>query len=844
MQTIIDNKAQYTPVIQQYLTQKELAGENLLLFRLGDFYEAFFEDAEILARELEITLTSRPDSGSGTGRIPMAGIPVRSMNNYLTKLLKSGHKVAICEQLTTGQNHTHKGPIERQITRILTPGNLTESEFLDSSLNSYLASIYPLDKSDQWGFAYLDVSTSEIYISELSTIDIIHEIEKINPAELIIPIRKVRDKTTQIISNELIIPDGLNCVNLASSITERNIDTCFQIQYAYNHFGESQINGMGCKDYKAGLSALGALIDYLEFTHKDTLSTLKNIRTYQPANYLQIDKYSIKNLELFETVRTRESKYSLFYFINQYIKTKMGSRLMNHWLKYPLIKLEEIQNRQNAITELISQQANIQTLQSQLQHLNDLERLSLKLERGNVTPRDLGYIRDSLDSLLSLLQQQVVFHNSLLNFELSSNILNLIELLKSSLNHILPIHINDGGIFQQGYNTELDELRQLTDNNEQWLKSYEAEQRLLTGIKSLKVTFNKATGYYIEISKTMAKDLPEEYIIKQNLTNNNRYITDKLSEYQNKILNAESQLLNIESQLFMFLRESLKSYSAEINDLSKKIAQIDCLASLAHLAITHNYCCPNINNSNDINILNGRHIIVENTVSAGQFISNNLQFNKDFNLMILTGPNMSGKSTFMKQNALLIIMAQIGSYIPATQATIGIVDKIFTRIGANDNLSAGESTFMVEMLETGYLLNNLTERSLVILDEIGRGTSTYDGVAIAWSIVEYIAKFHTRCIFATHYHELNILESMFTNVQNYQVNVKKDSKTGELIFLHQVQQGGTNKSYGIEVAQMAGLPQQVINRANQIITQMNKNSFAIKKQKLFDESLEQIKLSF
>ncbi|MDX1920117.1 MAG: DNA mismatch repair protein MutS [Candidatus Caenarcaniphilales bacterium] len=828
----------YTPILQQYLEQRAKTGDAILFFRLGDFYECFFSDAELIAKELEITLTSKGDSAHPGGKVPMAGIPVKSAENYISRLLKAGFKVAVCEQVGDA---TGKGPMKRELVRILTPGTLVESEFLEGEKANYLACIFPSNpnktmskqESELWGLAFVDISTAELKITEVPENQLLLELSRINPSELLFATIRIKDPERITIERKL-CPAGLSESNYSSSTRAINhFDFNVSVDKIKERFGSHSLAGFGCAHFKAGLQALGGLLDYLEYTCNDSLKSLSSIQVYEVNDSLKLDEQSVRNLEIFETMQTRTKKGSLLGLFEENLTTKMGTRMMREWLSYPLLDVSQIRKRQQYIAKLIANQNLLNNLKVLLSQVTDLERLNIKLKTERLNPRELGWIKNTLlilPGLKALLQDIASTPNDeeqpdIFEIKLSNNLIFKAKELDLALQDELPIVSGDSGIFRKGYSEKLDQMKDLVDQNEVWLTNYEAKEKERTNCKFLKVCFNKAAGFYIELTKANKHLAPEDYKIKQNLTNVDRYITKELKDYESQFLLAEANLKSIEQELFIFLRESLSIYCEEIHALSKQIAKIDCFVSLASLAINHNYVAPNVDNSYNLSIKDGRHPVIENLLPKGHFVGNDLwlESRSEQQVIILTGPNMSGKSTFMKQIAILCLMAQIGSYVPAQSAQIGIVDRIFTRIGASDDLSQGQSTFMVEMTETAYLLNNLTERSLVLLDEIGRGTSTYDGVAIAWSVAEYLAKSGPRSIFATHYHEMNGLADIYSQVVNYQVSVHES--TNELIFLHKVLPGGADKSYGIEVARMAGIPKEVLNRAQGIMAQMNaKNS--------------------
>ncbi|MDX1917695.1 MAG: DNA mismatch repair protein MutS [Candidatus Caenarcaniphilales bacterium] len=835
------NSEKYTPVLRQYLEERQRVGDALLLFRLGDFYECFFQDAETLANELELTLTARADQAHPGGKVPMAGIPFRAAEGYITKLLNLGHKVAICEQVGDPNG---KGPMRRELVRVLTPGTMLEGDLL-SEKPAFLAAIAPPHKN-KWGLAFCNIATGEFLVTELSSQELELELSRLAPSELLIATDTTRDDYG-FLQNTRRLPEGLN-LNSSTCETERPIHH-FDLDQAKrqikNRFGEFALEGFGLTDLGSGLGAIGAVLDYLSFTYPESLATLFRIQPYKIDLYLQLDGASLRNLEIFET--SLGKSFSLLELIEKKLNTKAGARLMRDWLSKPLLDLSMIRDRQASIALLMQSPGILSTLSQKLKRLSDLERIAAKLAAKRLNPAELGGLRDTILKLPELIEDlsPLAQVGKLLKISYSVTLWEKTLQLKSALTDEPPLLSNEGGIIREAFSPKLDQLRHIVSNNQNWLGNYENEQRENTGIKSLKVCFNKAAGFYIEIPKTNRTQPPADYHIKQNLTNINRYWTPLLKAHENDFIVAEASLFRMEHELFEFLREDLNPLAPEIKSLGQQLAQLDCLVGLASLALENHYTRPEILKEPVLEIEAGRHPVLEKQLAQGYFTPNDLRLagrdslqppdNQKTQIIILTGPNMSGKSTYMKQNALICIMAQIGSFVPAESAQIGLVDRIFTRIGAGDDLATGQSTFMVEMTETASLLNNFTPSSLILLDEVGRGTSTYDGVAIAWSVIEYLANHGPRVLFATHYHELNDLSELFPQIANFQVAVTEENK--KIFFTHRVIPGGADRSYGIEVARMAGLPSSVISRAQTIMSQMHARSLPARKRQLVKESI-------
>jgi DNA mismatch repair protein MutS len=834
----------YTPVMQQYLKARNgLSGRAVLFFRMGDFYEAFFEDAEEIARELEITLTGRPETNHPQGRIPMAGVPARAVKPYIGRLLERNYKVHIAEQMADPK--TCKGLVPREIVKVYTPGTINELEYLESYQNNFLLAVVADSKKENFGLAYTDISTGEFYVTELKANLLEQEISRVNASEIIVPSIKQKRVQGQIVAEEMV---EINLDHLSSSITPYSKDN-FDIDLARQNLSSVfEINSvdklikdsLGTGSQGLGLMAAGAIIEYLKETQaiqfaENISKNFDVIKTYQVSEYLVMDNATRKNLELIKTL-SGDSQGSFFASIDR-TSSKLGRRKLQNWLLQPLLNISEINARQEAVQELLENVGLSAELRRLLRESYDIDRLSNRLASGLIAPRELISLKDSL---LIVVQISVLMQDirspllTSLKF-IPDSVMSFIREVEAAIKVDPNINITEGGIINLGFNQELDDYISLVEDSETWLRNYEESEKSRTGIK-LKVSFNKVHGYFIETSRLNQNKLPEDYLVKQTMVNSLRAVTQDLQEFEEKINNAESRRNGLEYKIYSDLRLQLSDHAALIKQLAHHVAQLDALLSLATLAREQNYSKPIVDDSFDLEINSGRHSVVEQKLKLGEFVANDLELNKK--IMILTGPNMSGKSTYMRQNALIIILAQMGGFVPASYARIGLVDRIFTRIGASDDLASGQSTFMVEMIETAAILNGMTQRSFIVLDEIGRGTSTYDGVAIAWSIVEYLAKSELksqtnnslelaqepvspRTIFATHYHELANLEHLYPCVNNYQVLVAESNNKIE--FLHKVVAGSANKSYGIEVARLAGLPNSVLERARAINNQLVAN---------------------
>jgi len=796
-----------TPLMTQYNKVKNDYPDTIVLFRVGDFFETFLDDAQTASRVLGITLTKRANGKASS--VPLAGFPHHAIDTYLPKLVKAGYRVAICEQVENPK--FAKGIVKREVIEVVTPGVAFSDKLLDFKKNNYLAAVYL--QNEFAGISFADISTGEFYTYEVIQKQLKDQFGLINPSEIII------SKNQKDIIRPIIEKYSTN-----SRIT-RIDDWIFEYDYAedllLNQFNTKTLKGFGIEKLQLGIVAAGAILSYLKETQKQNLSHLNKISFYNPSDYMLLDSSTKRNLEISFTMQDGNREGSLIAILDK-TSTAMGGRLLKQWVSAPLIKMEPILQRQSAIAELVKNDTLRKNLSNELKEIGDLERLISKVCTGRINPREIVLIKTSLKKipllkqLLDLSSNEVI---SKLNDRLE-DLENLVEKIELAIVDSPPINLNDGGIIRPGFNKELDEIRDISGNAKNWIANLQRSEREKTKIPSLKVSYNKVFGYYIEISNAHKGKAPEYYERKQTLVNSERYITPELKEYEDKILNAEEKIAELEFKIFDEIRKSVSAETLKIQTNARLIAMLDCYTSFADCAVEYNYVKPEINQSDTIEITDGRHPVVERILPADEkFVGNNCVLsNSDNQIIILTGPNMAGKSVFLRQIGLIVMLAQIGSFVPAKSAKIGIVDKIYTRVGASDNISAGESTFLVEMQEAANILNNATNKSLILLDEIGRGTSTFDGISIAWAITEYLHESRSvaaKTLFATHYHELNEMAQLFPRIKNFKVEVREIND--KVIFLHKVSSGGADHSYGIQVAQMAGLPKFVTNRAKQIL---------------------------
>ncbi len=796
-------KTKLTPMMQQYLRIKAQHQDVILFFQLGDFYETFFEDAELAARELDIALTKREDA-------PMAGVPVKRVTSYVNQLLKKGYKVAICEQLQDAD--TAKGLVERDVVRIITPGTVLEEELLERGLNNYIAAVY--QEGEFFGLAYADISTGEFRATDLGISELKNELIRIRPSELVTP--------KGLAPKALLDAEG---PKLALSQLE---PFSFQVQKLLDHFGIVSLDGLGLSGL-AGRSAAG-LLSYLKETQKESLRHLSPPKPYELSRHMGLDPFTQRNLEIVEELRGTGAQATLFNILNHTV-TGMGERLLRQWLLAPLVERTEIECRLDTVEFLLERGLERGELRQLLGRIYDVERLAGRLGAGRVNPRDVLSLRQSLERLPELAahlrswaEQDAPTRFKDFDLQLQSLLLDELRgLLSRAIRDDAPLELKEGNIIREGFSQELDALKAQERMYKRKILELEARERERTQITTLKVGFNTVFGYYLEVSKAAAKRVPPDYHRKQTLANAERFITPELKEYEEKILSAEERSKRLEYELFCQLRDQAASKIFEIQQLARVVAELDVLAALAEVANLNHYVRPRFTERHEISIRAGRHPMVEKLLSGGQFVPNDLFLGERDYLVVLTGPNMSGKSVYLRQVALICLMAQIGSFVPAQEAVLPVVDRIFARVGASDMLAAGYSTFMVEMLETANILNNATERSLIILDEMGRGTSTFDGVSIAWAVAEHLAaKVRAKTLFATHYHELTKLAERVAGIKNMNVQVKEYGN--QVIFLHKVADGATEGSYGVHVARMAGLPEEVTRKADEVLQKILQNN--------------------
>ncbi len=815
-----------TPMLQQYLEIKENNRDSILFYRMGDFYEMFFNDAEVASKILGITLTSRNNKGDAA-RVPMCGIPFHAAQGYIAKLVKTGHRVAICEQVEDPAQA--KGIVRREVIRTISPGVVTDDQLLDDKSNNYVAALEWKNSGDSvlFGLSFLDLSTGKFLTGEFKEAtgkyeQIIDQLTRMTPAELLINADDRSSLSTLLTEITTFLP-GL-------CITERDqdlfhLETCRHT--LLDHFNVINLSGFGCDSMSCGITAAGVLLEYVKEMERTAINHVERLAPIELESILLIDDSSRRNLELTQTLVGSSREGSLLSVIDK-TATPMGARLFKDNLLFPLQDVTRINARLDAVAFLHKHNQLRHDIRQALNAIYDMERLNSRIVLGSANGRDMLAMKHSL-ARLPLLQELISRCQTSLFQQIGGQFETLTEihdLLEQSIHEEPPVTLRDGNLIKEGYHKELDELIHLLRDGKQLILELEAQERVATGIAKLKIGYNRVFGYYLEVSKAQAGNIPEHYIRKQTLVNAERFITPELKEFENKVISAQDRRLELEYSLFVEIRTTLAGQSSRLLKTASLLAQMDYFASLAEIAHLHNYKRPVVDDSDEIVIIEGRHPVIEQSLPTGKFVPNDISLNQHRDeVIIITGPNMAGKSTVLRQTALIVLMAQMGGFVPADNATIGVVDKIFTRVGAMDDLRRGQSTFMVEMNETANILNNATTRSLVILDEIGRGTSTFDGLAIAWAVAEHLVRKDgcgIKTLFATHYHELTALAAREERVQNYSIAVKEWNDT--IIFLHKLVRGGTNRSYGIQVAGLAGVPDKVVNRAKEILRKIETGS--------------------
>ena len=805
-----------TPMLRQYLQLKEEYPDCILFFRMGDFYEMFFEDAEEASPALEIALTTR-DKGK-ENPVPMCGIPHHAIDNYVAKLLKKGYRVAICEQVEDPSEA--RGIVKREVIRVVSPGLITDIGEIEAKEDNYISGIVHDD--GRWGASFLDFSTGKFITTELSDLsEVLEEIHKLNPREVVMPEDLEGHASTELL--DIALSDTLvNYTNTSSF----DIDTAVKIiSETFNIMG---VDGLGLKDSSLALTAAGGLLRYVTDCQKGDISHLSYPGLYAPSEFMIVDEVTERNLELSKTIYEGTKSGSLLSLIDS-TTTPMGGRLLRQWLNYPLTDINSINDRLDAVEKFAQDINETQELRENLSHIADLERLAGKVSLRSAGARDIVNLSQSLKRLPDIIEKLELFELDKLNtiIDTPDDFSELTEKIDITIVESPPLNLKDGGLINDGIDSDLDELREISRSGKDWIIGLETEERQKTGIKKLKVRFNRVFGYFIEVTNSQLDLVPENYIRKQTLVGAERYITPELKDYEAKVLGAEERIKRLEYDIFTELRELVREWIPEIKRAGAIIATIDTLTNLSVVAVDLGFSRPVVNDSRSILIEGGRHPMVERSLPQGSFVPNDVYIDCDTDqLLIITGPNMAGKSTIIRQVAIITLMAQMGSFVPARKSEIGVVDRVFTRVGASDSLVRGQSTFMVEMIETANILNNATGKSLVILDEIGRGTSTFDGISIAWSVAEYIhddAKLRPRTLFATHYHELAELATIKERVKNYNISVKEWNE--QIIFLRKMTKGVASHSYGIEVARLAGLPPDVLRRAREILDNLEKGEF-------------------
>ncbi len=821
-----------TPIRNQYLSVKQSYPDAIVLFRLGDFYETFDDDAQLVSHDLEITLTSR--SMGKNVKVPMAGVPAHSLDNYLGRLIQKGHKVAICEQLSDPA--TSKGLVDRDVVRVVTPGTVIEPNLLEQSRNNYLLALS--EDRNSVGFAYVDITTGEFSVTELSSEKLVYELDRLSPAEIIV------DQASASWLEEC-IPD--NRYHLTSLTHPRGLEESYK-KTLLDFYQVFSLESFGIETMPLGLQAAAVAIEYIKATYKIDIPDLDIPTLYSVNDYMTLDSQTLKNLEIFESANTEDKNLSLLGQVNR-TETAMGSRLLRSWLGQPLLDVESISSRLDIVEFFFVNLLVRSTCQDLLKKMGDLERIMSRVVSGQVVPRELIVLRQTIESaqnIRSILIDQESDDIRRIAMDISE-LPDIVSLISTAINDDPNGNVGDGGIIKSGLSDELDRLKKDSTGARQYIADLEEKQRSETGIKNLKVGYNHVFGYYLEVSKSNVSAIPDTYIRRQTLANSERYIVPELKEYEALVLTAKDKINQLEQELYRRVCGQISEEVDRVRKLAKTLAKIDVVCSFAQIAAQNSYVRPVIDDDSNITITSGRHPVVENVLDVGQYVANDVHFDEgDSQIIVLTGPNMAGKSTFIRQVALITLMAQIGSFVPADYARIGIVDRIFTRVGLQDDLATGKSTFMVEMIETASILNQATKKSLLILDEIGRGTSTYDGLSIAKSVIEYIhnsPRLKCKTMFATHYHELTELAETLPNVRNFNVAVVEQGS--DVVFLHKIIPGGADRSYGIHVAQLAGMPSAVVKRAWEILDHLEQTDIGFVSRNsvsTFDKGVSQLSL--
>ena len=804
-------QAKLSPMMAQWEACKQTAPNALLFFRLGDFYEAFHDDAVLMSKELDLTLTKRQE-------IPMCGVPFHTSENYIDKLVAKGYRVAIAEQIE--ESKSNKGLVKREIVRIVTPGTVIQSNLLNEKANNFFAAITQVGQL--FGLAFLDLTTSEFWVSEFANErDLLNEIYRLQPSEFLVS-EKFKEKKSALLDEA-----RQNYSFIVNTWENWHFDHQITHDFLTNHFKVYHLDGFGLCGLVAAINAAGSLLRYLQEALCLPIHQVEEIRTYSTTHFMALDHMTQRNLELTSSLSNGNKKNTLLAVLDQ-TQTPMGGRLLHHWVKQPLLNAQDIRSRQEAIQSFLENDWILREFREALLQIKDIERLIMRISAGYATPRDCAALHQSFAPIEELSKLLTALSCEMIQSEVQKldPLPQMNERISKALVDAPPLRIGEGKIFKEGFHPELDELRAISRDSKEWIAHYQNELREQTGIKTLKVGFTKMFGYYIEVSRGQSNRMPDTFLRRQTLVNAERYISPDLKKYENKVLSAEERMQSIETELFQTLRQEIAEHAKQVLNVAQAIARLDCVGSLAEVAQLNHYCCPVIESSNRISIIEGRHPVIEQVRKNEKFVPNDtLLDDKQQRLILITGPNMAGKSTYLRQVALIVIMAQIGSFVPAKSAHIGIIDKVFTRIGASDDLSKGQSTFMVEMTETANILNNVTSNSLVILDEIGRGTSTYDGISIAWSVAEYLLTTENKIaktLFATHYWELTKLEEKIPGAVNYNVAVHEASD--HITFLRKIVKGGTDKSYGIHVARIAGMPENVLLRSKEILEHLEENA--------------------